>query len=236
MKNNFFRKDLNLKNRWWHRFLFVVFIFSIVLYTIYNLALYSTSDMFRGGKAQQWEKVETLNDRLTSELNTINTLIKPGEKIAEDNRTYVLNDKIDEYYKHVLSDVYCSTKLVNNIEKIKNGTKIQNLFIRNKYGKNNVPLKDFTEYIKQNNIYCLSKDAYTKYGYNKQITGKLSFLEPDSTYQNNWSFYKKSTSKTVVYFLEMILSVLAFSSIIFVTIIIIYYKIILFIIYGNKNK
>ena len=236
MKNNFFRKDLNLKNRWWHRFLFIFFILSFVVFTIYNIMLYSVSDMFRGGSVQQWSKVDALSERITPEINSIGAYIKLGEKVAEDDRVYVLNDRPDEYYKGVINDVYCSTNLADNIIKIKNIRKINNLFIRDLYGTRDVSLGDFQDYIKQNNIYCMIVDAYTKYDVNGQIDGKLSFLEPDRAYQNNWSFYKKSTSKTILYFIEMVPIILAVSFLIFAMITTIYYKIVLYIIFGNKKN
>jgi hypothetical protein len=108
--NNFFRKDLNLKDKWWHRLLSIVFIFSFVISVAYNLITYSVSDMFRGDVGiQKWRNVESLSARITSEIKPISALVKTGEKIGENDRTYVLNDQPDAYYKGVLNDVYCST-------------------------------------------------------------------------------------------------------------------------------
>ena len=142
-------------------------------------------------KQPTWKKVGTLSERITSEINPIGAFIRVGEKIGENDRTYILNDQPDAYYKGVLNDVYCSTELLNNIGRIKSDRKVENLFIRNLYGTNNVSLETFTNYIKQNNIHCLIIDAYTTYDPNGQASGKLTFLEPDKSYQDNWSFFEK---------------------------------------------
>ena len=231
MKSNFFRKDLNLKNRWWHRLLSIVFIFSLFMFVICGI-----SDIFRDRQVQQWKKAETLSERITSEINPVSSFIKVGEKIGKDDRTYVLNNQPDAYYKSTLNNVYCSTELSNNIEKIKSERQIKSLFIRDLYGTNNVPLETFTNYIKQNNIHCLIVDAYTTYDSDGQAIGKLSFLEPKKTYQDDWSFYEKSSDKTITHILEMLVTVFAISFAIFIGIIVIYYKIFLYIIFGCKKN
>ncbi|MFH1858970.1 MAG: hypothetical protein ABIJ80_01760 [Patescibacteria group bacterium] len=229
--NNFFRKDLNLKGRWWHRFLSIAFIFSFILLVGYNIIDFSVHDMFRGGQVQQWNKVGTLSERITSEIKPISSFLKVGEKIGENDRTYVLNDQPDEYYKGVLSDVYCSTELSSNYEKVKISRNIDELYIRSLYGRNKVSVEAFSNYIKQNGIKCLIADAYT-YSDNTRIT----FLEPNKSYQDNWSFFEKSTAKTVLYFFEMIPIILGISFIVFAVVLAVYYKIILYIIFGSRNK
>ncbi len=229
------REDLNLKNRWWHRLLSIAFIFSFLVLIAYNIILYSASDMFRGGDVQQWKKVGTLSERITSEIKPISAFIKIGEKIGENDRTYVLNDQPDPYYKGVINDVYCSTELSSNYEKIKNARNVDELYVGGSFNRNKVSPEIFTNYIKQNDIRCLTVDAYTTYDTSGQVSGKLSFLEPNKSYQENWSFFEKSTFKTIIYFIEMLPIVLAFSFVVFAGIIVIYYKIFLYIIFGSKK-
>jgi len=227
----FFRKDLNLKSKWWHRLLSIVFIFSFIILVAYNIMLYSVSDIFRGDiGVQQWQKVATLSERITFEIKPISAFVKVGEKIGENDRTYVLNDQPDEYYNGILNDVYCSNELSSNYEKIRSNRNINELYIRSLYGRNKVPAEVFSNYIKQNEIKCLIADAYS-YG----DTARVTFLEPDKSYQENWSFFERSTFKTVLYFLEMISLVLAFSFLLFVGCLVIYYKIFLYIVFGKKE-
>ena len=230
MMNNFFRKELNLKKYWWHRLLFVAFVCSFVICISYNIMYHGAHDMFRGGQTQQWVQSNTLSERITNNIKPIKDLIKTDEKVAENDRTYVLNDKPDEYYNGIVNNVYCSDNLFNNFEKIKKDKNIDNLYIRSLYKRNDVLPEVFSNYIKQKNIKCLIIDAYT-YNNNAIVT----FLEPDKSYQNNWSFYEKSTAKTILYYVEMVLVVLAISCLFFIGILIIYYKIFIYIILGNKK-
>ncbi|KKQ85065.1 MAG: hypothetical protein UT09_C0051G0003 [Parcubacteria group bacterium GW2011_GWF2_38_8] len=226
------REDLNLKNRWWHRLLSIVFIFSFVIFVAYNLITYSVSDIFRGDVGiQKWRKVEAMSERITAEVRPVSALVKIGEKIGENDRIYVLNDLPDAYYKGVLNDVYCSTELSEKFGVIKSARNIDSLYIRNLYKRENVSPEIFSNFIKQNDIKCLIADAYSDTN-----GGRVTFLEPDKSYQNNWSFFEKSSAGTILYFLEMIPIVLVFSFLLFAGIIIFYYKIFLYIIFGSKKK
>lgn len=225
-----FREDLDLKNKWWHRLLSIAFIFSFVICVVFNVIIYSSSDMFRGGQVQQWKKVGTLSERITTEAKPISAFVGIGEKIGENDRTYVLNDQPSDYYKGVLNDVYCSTELYDNVEKIKSDRNIDTLYIRSIYNRSDVPLEVFSDYIKQNDIKCLIVDAYSYFN-----GSRVTFLEPDKSYQNNWSFYEQSSLKTLIYFIEMLGVVLGISLVLFFLIMVAYYKIFLYIVYGSKK-
>ncbi|MDD5721374.1 MAG: hypothetical protein PHT16_02925 [Candidatus Pacebacteria bacterium] len=229
------REDLNLKNKWWHRLLSIIFIFSFILFFIYNLIVYSNSNLFKGDiGVQEWKKVATISERITSEIKPISALIKMGEKIGDSNRTYVLNSPPDDYYMGTLNNVYCSTELANNYEKIKDNKNtdiLYELFIMENNYRNKISSEAFSNYIKQNDIKCLIVDAYTSFN-----NTKVTFLQPDKSYQDNWFFYEKSVGKTIMYFLEMIPVVLVFSFLLFAGIIIFYYKIFLYIVFGSKKK
>ncbi len=230
--NNFFRKDLNLKSHWWHRLLSIVFIFSFIIFVAYNLITYSVSDMFRGDVGiQKWNKADGLSERINSEIKPVSAFIKPGEKIGENDRTYVLNDQPDAYYKGVLNDVYCSTELSEKFGIIKSSRNIDSLYIRNLYKRENVSPEIFSKFIEQNDIKCLMVDAYSDTN-----GGRVTFLEPDRSYQDNWSFFEKSSIKTMVYFLEMIPIILGFSFMVFAGILVIYYKIFLYIVFGSRKE
>ncbi|HBV58235.1 MAG TPA: hypothetical protein DEB73_03185 [Candidatus Magasanikbacteria bacterium] len=229
---NFFRKDLNLKDKWWHRFLSIIFIFFFIIFTGYNLIAYSVSDIFRGDVGiQKWRNVELLSARINSEIKSIGALVKTGEKIGENDRTYVLNDQPDAYYNGVLNDVYCSNELSEKFLVIKNTRSIDSLYIRNLYKRENVSPEVFSNFIKQNGVKCLIVDAYSDTN-----GGRVTFLEPDKSYQDNWSFFEKSSIKTILYFIEMIPLVLIFSVLVFAGILVIYYKIFLYIVFGTKKE
>ncbi|MFA6614032.1 MAG: hypothetical protein WCS83_04545 [Endomicrobiia bacterium] len=129
------------------------------------------------------------------------------------------------------NDVYCSTELYNNFEEIEIERNVNELYIRDLYGKNGVSKEVFSNYIKQNDIKCLIIDSYT---YNKNV--KITFLEPDNSYLE-WGFYKKSITKTVLYFIEATFFVLGGLLLFLIINLILYYKVILYIIFGSiKSK
>ena len=85
-----------------------------------------------------------------------------------------------------------------------NNEDIDHLLIREVYGRyNNVPLDDFTGYIKDNGIKCITIDAYTSFDPGGNATGKLRFLEPDKKFQKDWAFYKPSSNKTILHLFGM---------------------------------
>ncbi len=238
-----FRDDLDLKSRWWHRLLTIIFYFSFGIFIIYHIALYSNSNIFRGEVGvQQWKEVSPLSERITSEIKPISAFLKIGEKIAENNRTYVLNNEPDMYYELILNDVYCSSELANNYEKIMNIRQATDLYTGGSFNRNKVSPEEFSYYINQYGIKCLIVDSYsavadTYSGYIPvaERNSNVIFLNADKSYQDNWYFYEKSTIKTVMYFVGMISIVLAFSLCLFMAVVFFYNKIILYIIFGNKK-
>lgn len=246
--DNFFRKDLNLENKWWHRLLSMLFFFLFIAAFAFSVISYSVDDIFRGGHVNSWKKVDGLPERITSEIRPIGSLVKPDEKIGEKNRTYTLNTEADDYYKLTLNNVYCSTELSSSYEKIAKDKNIGELYISSVNPfldlipvetdnpfvglpeRKKVSSEIFSSYIKQNGIMCMVVDSYTGQDYLN-----ISFLEPVKSYQEDWSFYKKSSIKTFVYFIEMVPVVLAFSLLFFTGILVFYYKIIIYVIFGKKK-
>lgn len=226
---NFFRKDLNLGNHWWHRLFLVIFFISFLwsLYIIYD-AFFLKNNPY----VPKWRVIESLSERITPEIKPISAMIKNGEKIGENDRAYILNDSPDSYYLSTINDVYCSTELAENYEKVKNMRNIDALYIGGSFNRSKVTPETFVNYIKQNNIHCLTVDAYTTYDTTGNADGKLHFLEPDKSYQKNWSFFKKSVFLTTIEVLKTLLFAIA----IFAGIIITYYKIFLYIIFGKAKN
>lgn len=80
MKNNFFRKDLNLSGRWWHRLLLVIFVISFIwaFYAMYN-DLFHTNHPY----IPQWKVVNSINERLTPAVKQIRELKMSNERVEE---------------------------------------------------------------------------------------------------------------------------------------------------------
>jgi hypothetical protein len=218
--NNFFRKDLNLAGRWWHRLLLVVFFITFIwaLYVMYG-DLFSTNHPH----IPQWKVVGSVDERITTEVKQISDLKKTGERVEEKDRSYALNSSEDD---PLYEDFYCSTDLENKISEIQSKSGITNLYLARK----DVSAETFANYIRTNNIKCLIPDAYT----NSDGT-KLRFLEPlgpNPLYGEDLVFYEKSSLLTAWYLLQMFLLVIA----VFVGIAIIYYKVFLYVVFGKRRE
>lgn len=229
MKNNFFRKDLNLGDRWWHRLLMIIFFASFII------ALYTIYDYFDSLIIPQYEIVNSVNDRITTEVKQIRELKKPNEIVEElydrPDASYHLNVPTD---KSLYDDIYCSDDLENKVADVKNKSGISTLYIRDVYGQNEVPIETFTNYIKKNKLKCLLPDTYTRYNDNGQEVEKLRFLEPiepGSLFYKDLVFYKKSNLLTVLYVLKISLLVVTG----FIAVVVLYYKVFLFVIFGSKK-
>ncbi|PIR41700.1 MAG: hypothetical protein COV30_02340 [Candidatus Yanofskybacteria bacterium CG10_big_fil_rev_8_21_14_0_10_37_15] len=223
---NFFRKDLNLGNRWWHRLFLVIFFFSFA-WSLYMMS----NDLFADNHpyVPQWKIVDSVDERLTSEVKQIRDLKKIGEKVEEKGRSYVLNPATD--MSSLYDDFYCSTDIKNKISEIQGRSGIANLYLNRK----SVSVETFTDYVRNNDIKCLIPDAYTSYGTNGKIDGKVSFLEPlgpNTLYGKDLVFYEKSNLFTAFYVSKMFLLTVA----VFAGIAIAYYKIFLYVIFGKRKE
>lgn len=237
MKNNFFRKDLNLSGRWWHRLLLVIFFISFLwaLYTTYD-DLFATRHPY----IPQWKVVNSLDERLTPTVKKIHELKMPNERVGERDRSYALNSRDGD---SLYDDIYCSSDLENRIADVQNKSGINTLHIRDVYGRNidgfnqpnyDVPIEIYANYVKENNINCLIPDAYTRYDVNGQEDGKLKFLEPtgpNSLSYKDLVFYEKSNLLTALYALKMFLLVI----VTFAVAVVLYYRVFLYIIFGSKK-
>jgi len=223
----FLRKDLNLKNRWWHRLLSILFIISFLVF-IFNQI---TSNYNEPLEVPQWKIVNTLSERITSTIKNIGDMVEIGEKIGEKNRTYVLNDVSDPYYEGILNDVYCSNELANDYEKVQKNRNAVDLYTGGSFSRNKVSAEEFSNYIKQYDVKCLVVDSFSSADFSKIV-----FLNTDKTYQDDWAFYEESISKSILFFIINFVAILIQSLLLFYIIAIIYYKIILYIIFGSKKN
>ncbi|MDO8451531.1 MAG: hypothetical protein Q7S76_01545 [bacterium] len=217
--SNFFRSDLNLKERWWHRLLVVLF-FGLLLWALYMM--YGDLSAPNHPYIPQWKVVETLDARLTIEVHQIRDLKKAGEKVEERDRSYALNSGDDSLY----DDFYCSIDLESKVSDIQTKSGISNLYLK----RETTTLGTFTNYVRENDIKCLIPDAYT-YSDNTRVTF-LEPLGPNPLYGKDLVFYEKSGFLTVFYILQMLALIIA----IFAGIAVMYYKLFLYIIFGSAKK
>lgn len=221
--DNFFRKDLNLKNRWWHRLFFITFIilFVVITWTV-------ISNMLDDAQLPKYTNVGMLSDRMTSDIRLIGDLVKDNEKIAvyEHNLygTYQGKSFYDGNGGWLLKQqYYCSKNISDQVEKITAITGI------NHYGGGTPlsSLSDFKNYLKKNNATCVL----------------VSNLDPDEYIGNvkkllNWGFeaddmavWKESLVKSIFAVLQSIFFIILG----FFILMVLYYKVFLYIIFGSKK-
>lgn len=242
----FLRKDLSLKNKWWHRLFIVLFVCSFVLFIGYQVV--SVENLFF--PIPQWQKVNTLGERLDSKLNSVYDITNEGETIDSINTSslslnYKNEREISESTINGIStkEIYCSNQIQNYIPSIMKDKKLDYFYNYNSKKLNDgISYDDFIKNINENNIKCVTADANSTYNNQGQVTGRVTFLRTtDDLFlgekiQNNQAFYKISILKSILCYLANLIGILLYSLVLFYIIIIIYYKIILYIIFGSKKE
>lgn len=213
--NNFFRKDLNLKGRWWHRLLFVVFVVAFIASAWASVA---------NTQWPKYTKVGMLSDRTDNQIRLIGSLVQSEEKIGVYEGNVYGTD-----YSHnggwlLLQEYYCSKDVASKVEEISAKTGI------NSY-KGNLDLvsqSEFKNYLSQNNAICvqvLDLDNAQRYG---SVKKALSYgFEAD-----DMAVWQPSTAKSIFGAIQSVFWVILG----FAVLLVIYYKVFLYIIFGNKKN
>ncbi|MDP3769875.1 MAG: hypothetical protein Q8R40_02985 [bacterium] len=213
--NNFFRKDLNLKNRWWHRLLFVAFIVAFIVSVWLSVA---------NTQWPKYAKVGMLSDRVDNQIHLIGSLVQPEERIG----VYEGNVHGSDYSHNggwlLLQEYYCSKDISSKVEEISSKTGVNSY----KGNLDLVSLSEFKNYLVQNNAICvqvLGLDNPQRYGNVKKV---LSYgLEAD-----DMAVWQPSTIKSVFWAFQITLWVVLG----FAVLVVVYYKIFLYIIFGSKKN
>ncbi|MFA5777982.1 MAG: hypothetical protein WC870_00600 [Candidatus Paceibacterota bacterium] len=240
--NWLFGGDLDLKNKWWHRFLKVLFIISVISLTIYVITLFANS---YPRIVNQWNFVDVLSGRLSKNDNSGKILsmrqLYNDEEIIGDSDIYTkdyfpnLKDKdyLLPFSPIFLEDTesFCSNKLDKQIIDIVNKNNIK-LFSTTNPTLNTLStnIDAFNSYLYNNDIKCVMVDSYSVENENG-ITSKYTFLRPVDIYKYNVYRYENNF---IGFILDIILSIIGLLLYIFI-VLFIYNKIILYIIYGNKK-
>lgn len=243
--SNFFRKDLNLGRKWWHRLLAVIF-FWLFVYCIFSA---TKSMIFEWGLRPVHRVQSKLEERITTEVKSAKELLKQWEVLYRGS-PYGVNIFLFRFYwegkyqglvkeiynnqDDTVNGLFCSNQLYAQINEVIKKTGISKFYVKE---INNflepVSTKIATEYIKNNNVKCILIDGF--WGENK-------FLNPwwvAQEYQNDYYFYKKTgfaNFLTIMEVITWIITVIVLLAIPFSLLMLIYYKIILYVIYGKSKK
>lgn len=231
------RKDLDLRAKWWHRLLLVVYVF----FLIYLFVLLYNNPDFKIFDYPQWKMVSKVSERIDSNLNTLSQLTRSGEKVDEiDSSSYSLNvpassSVFDEEFNN---NVYCSNNVVNYVQDVLTKRSIKNLSLGD---KDWTSLEKFNSFLISTNDKCVLVDSYTIYDNYGFETGKSYFLRPDKTLlmgetlSEDYGFYKVSTFKSGLYFVGDLAFLVLLVFLMAYIISIFYHKVILYIIFGKHN-
>ncbi|MGE4169160.1 MAG: hypothetical protein AB7F28_00375 [Candidatus Margulisiibacteriota bacterium] len=218
----FFRKDLKLSDRWWHRLLSVSFLIFVVWFFFYLAPRPET----------RWIQAEKFSNRITSDIKPIESLLKQNERLGDKNEELYGNDSsMDAYSK----DTYYSNNLQATYKQIMIERNIHNLYI---YDHNSAPdrievtSEKFLDYIQKNNIKGLAIDSFSFEDGHKLYFLQVPTMEP---YQD-YFVYKKSLFKTAVGYGGILCMVSGITLIFSALILTAYYKVILYIIFGSRKE
>ena len=171
MKNKFKKDhlimDFILNNRWWIRLLKIIFLFSFAL-ACYNKYLF----LFYDNSIPQWKEVESVKNRLTSDVKLISEIKENWERVAQKNDSDItnhLNSNDDSLY----ANLYGSTELGDKIHEIQKLSGVTDLRLSGK----KVSIDYFSNYIKTNNINILIVDNYFLQTYINQENFLLNSLD-----------------------------------------------------------
>lgn len=243
---NFFRKDLNLSAKRWHRLLVVIFFIAFLVLLFIQLKDTLQSDIFWPIYTVQWQ----VKDRLSSKVVTPKELAQKWEIIGRNyNPVWILgfSFKKDKYQNLLSYDqdsfiygefdrIFCTDQLESKIDKIMQITNIYEIhqnyptFLNN--GWSQAPRDQINQYIGSKNIKCVCINGVF-WENNKYLD-----LELWKDYQE-YNFYKKTNTK-LLETINKISYFITFSFLLtipFLLLIIIYYRVILYVIYWKtKNK
>lgn len=211
---NFFRKDLKLETKWWHRLLSVVFWFAFIWVLIMIF-----SENFNDNQYPKYKNIDTFENRLADDVKLINELVFSWEKIAQyEHNLYWSFEGENLYDKNgwwlLEQKYYCAKNVFNHLEDISKKTWISTF--EGDY-KEIVTLWQFRNYLEEMNADCVEVRGYNLgWGLftDKMVIWKISYL------------------KTVFSIVETIF----FVNLLFMVTVIFYYKIFIYIIFwGIKN-
>jgi hypothetical protein len=229
--SKFFRADLDLKSRWWHRLIKVLFYTTCVISNIFAI-LWSLNQIDK--MLPQWKVVESVDSRLSNKLTRLTDLKKYGEEI-ESNYSDASDDvphwDLNRLSEDSFDDAYGALNMHEQIENLILQNKIRGLNPVFQIDRSDVSIDEFKKHVFYNKINYILLDFYLK------DSEKVYFLRPlKEIYRNKLFFYKTDFWATVIYSIPYILLPVPFVLFVFSLFVIIYYKIILYIAFGSLNK
>lgn len=230
---NFFRNDLELNRKWWHRLTKIIFFLFIGF-----MALWAYGNFDLNG----YSKIGLLSNYITNEPRTVQDIIDDTKIRGVLISTNGEPSKKKDYSFFITRDNICSNNLTNIVQYYK--SKNYEFYKGRVFNRIKINPEEFLKYINDNNIKCIIPTFYT--GENYEDISMIQTCEDTECFTDNIYLYKPNMLKTMWYFIfgtYFSKSAYTYPGVWFFTIIpalilvFIYYKLILYIIFGSqKNK
>lgn len=217
MIKNFFRKDLNLGKKRWHRALLSIYFISFAL-TIILVSFLSFSD------DEKYVKVGLVSDSFTLSNVRLQDIVerKPNYRIGEINYfSKYYNSEYDSYK----NNTFCGKNITQNLDGYTMGDKkISRFMLKDSSGlRQDVDVKQLAENLLSTKTGCITIDSFSG------VYGDRSyFIEPLEYSKEMW-FYEYSLFYTLLNTLQYI----GYAFLVFLGILVFYHKVVLYIIYGK---
>lgn len=237
------RDDLELDKKWWHRFFKILFILSIITLVIYMATLLINS---YSRIVNQWDYVNTLTAKLNSSDYSGSVVsmkeLYGEQEIISDSNVYTNNYFPSLENKDLLLPIspiflenvesFCSDKLDRQIKEIVSKNEI-NLFSTTNpsFDKLSNNIEEFNNYVGINDINCVMIDSFS-FENKDEVIVNYTFLRPVDIHDYVIYKYKNNFVGFIFNILISVIGVLLYIG----SILFIYNKIILYIIYGNKKQ
>lgn len=218
MFNNFFRKDLNLEKKWWHRALLSIYFLALAL----TLVLVAIISFFED---KQYAKIRLVSESFGSGNERLADIVKkedPSFKIGELNYFSRYGNYEYDNYK---DSTFCGKNITQGLDGYSMGDKkITKFMVRDSSGsRRDVVEGQLAENLLSTKVECITIDSFSgAYG------ERLYFIEPYEYSKEMW-FYKYSPLYTLLNTLQYV----GYALLVFLGILIFYYKVVLYVIYGK---
>ncbi|MDQ5953071.1 MAG: hypothetical protein QG551_299, partial [Patescibacteria group bacterium] len=223
---NFFRSDLKLSSKWWHRAVIAIFFILLTLFVIERIQWTFSYD-------QGFSKVGSLENYISADIVLVSDLVskvrKEGQVISTSD--FVYGDGKDATVLSVYKNTtYCSNDSIHLTDAILSSNKqIVDFYITdNRNTRKKTDIENFKSYTKKINSKCITVDSFSD-----DFGNKVYFLESLPEIQN-LSFYEFSFMKTLGNVFNTLSRELEIF-LIFIVSIVVYYKIVLYIIFGKRK-
>ncbi len=226
--NNFFRKDLNLKSKWWHRLLIVLYLGAFILSVIYV-----TVD---NNQVLKYKSLGNLEDRMSTDLKKIRDLVNQGERIGENENR--VNDNL--YYKNggflLDQEIFCATNITDHIDEFANIHKTEHFKGNDAllFASSKVSAEEFKRYLRSEGANCIEIGNVNEYTDRNRVWYGVDKVVQRAIFVDDMNVYEIDKSKNSInrIFNPAYLGII----ILYLFILILYYKVILYIVFGNYKK